>query len=154
VIVGDGPERLRLERFARELGIADRVDFRGAVQQAELPAFYQAATVFVMPALQEGMSNAVLEAMASGLPIVVTATGGSEAIRGNGAIVAPGDASAIRSALSAYREHPELLRRHGRRSRELAEAMSWELMSRAFVDLYGRVLGEAADSRSSSVRAM
>jgi glycosyltransferase involved in cell wall biosynthesis len=141
VIVGDGPERLHLERCSRELGIGDRVDFRGAVPQAELPAIYQRASVFVMPALQEGMSNAVLEAMASGLPIVVTATGGSEAIRGNGAIVPVGDASSIRSALAAYRDDPELLRRHGRQSRELAEAMSWELMSQAFVDLYGRMLG-------------
>jgi glycosyltransferase involved in cell wall biosynthesis len=140
VIVGDGPERPRLERWSRELGIGDRVDFRGAVPQAELPAIYQRASVFVMPALQEGMSNAMLEAMASGLPIVVTATGGSEAIRGNGAIVAPGDADSIRNALAAYRDDPELLWRHGRRSRELAEGMSWELMSRAFVDLYGRIL--------------
>ena len=141
VIVGDGPERLRLERLSRDLGIGGRVDFRGAMPQAELPTIYRRASVFVMPALQEGMSNAVLEAMASGLPIVITPTGGSEAIRDNGAIVAACDASSIRNALVTYRDDPELLRRHGRQSRALAEAMSWELMSRAFVDLYGRMLG-------------
>jgi glycosyltransferase involved in cell wall biosynthesis len=154
VIVGDGPERLRLERLSHELGIGDRVDFRGAVPQVELTAIYQRADVFVMPALQEGMSNAVLEAMASGLPIVMTATGGSEAIRDNGAVVAPGDAGSIRSALSAYRDDAELLRRHGRQSRELAEAMSWHLMSRAFIDLYGRMLSEPATKPFAPARSV
>jgi glycosyltransferase involved in cell wall biosynthesis len=139
-IVGDGPERPRLERLSRELLIADRVEFRGAVPPAELPSIYQRATVFVMPALQEGMSNAVLEAMASGLPIVITPTGGSEAIHGNGIVVPPGEPAAIRDALAAYRENPELARRHGVESRALAERMSWEAVSRAVVDLYRRML--------------
>ncbi len=140
-IVGDGPERARLEQSCRELGISDRVDFHGVLPHDRLRAVYQHASVFVMPALQEGMSNAVLEAMASGLPVVMTATGGSEAVRDNGAIVPAGDAAALRDALASYLDDPERRRRHGQASRERAEGMSWEVTSRAYLDLYRRILG-------------
>lgn len=68
VLVGDGPLRAVLEREARELGISDRVYLAG--RQVDVENWLRAFDVFVLPSLSEGMSNAVLEAMAVGLPVV------------------------------------------------------------------------------------
>lgn len=143
VIAGDGPERSRLESFCSEAGIGDRVSFLGVVATPELRAVYQGASLFVMPAIQEGMSNAVLEAMASGLPVVMTATGGSDAIRGNGTIVKSRDEGSLRAAIARYLENPALAAAEGEVSRRLASEMSWRRVAAAYRDLYDRVLRSA-----------
>jgi glycosyltransferase involved in cell wall biosynthesis len=74
MIVGDGPERARLESQVRDLGLAGRVVFAGTT--ANVAPFYALADVFVLPSLSEGSPNAMLEAMASGVPVVATRVGG------------------------------------------------------------------------------
>jgi len=145
VIAGDGPDRRRLQEFCSQARIGDRVSFLGVVPTSDLRAVYRDASVFVMPAIQEGMSNAVLEAMASGLPVVMTATGGSDAIRGNGTIVESRDEGSLRLALARYLENPDLARTEGETSRRLAAGMTWERVAAAYRELYERVLrrGEA-----------
>lgn len=71
-IAGDGPERLRLERQAAELRIRDRVHFLGFCQPRELPRLYCAADLFVLPSRSEPWGVVVMEALASGLPVVIT----------------------------------------------------------------------------------
>jgi glycosyltransferase involved in cell wall biosynthesis len=71
-IVGDGPERERLERLASELGVRDRVSFEGARGQHELRGYYEAADVFCLPSFQEGLPVVLMEAMAFGVPVVAT----------------------------------------------------------------------------------
>lgn len=74
VLVGDGPLRATLQDLVRSLGISDRVTFAGGVPQHEMPAYYRAADVFVLPstARSEAFGIVQLEAMASGLPVVNT----------------------------------------------------------------------------------
>src|SRR5262249_3744481 len=74
-VVGDGPERSAPEAQARTLGIADRVRFVGEV--ADPSPYYARARLFVFPSWAEGLSNALLEAMAFGLPVVATRVGGN-----------------------------------------------------------------------------
>jgi glycosyltransferase involved in cell wall biosynthesis len=74
VIVGDGPERAKLEAAAESLGCKRRVIFTGQV--SDVQTFYAAADVFVLPSHSEGSPNVLLEAMAANLPIVATAVGG------------------------------------------------------------------------------
>lgn len=74
VLVGDGIERPRLERQAEASGLAGRVVFAG--QQRDVWPFYGLADLFALPSLSEGSSNVLLEAMASGVPIVATSVGG------------------------------------------------------------------------------
>jgi glycosyltransferase involved in cell wall biosynthesis len=74
IIVGEGPERERLEAAARAYGLTDRVIFTGQIRDVQL--FYAAADAFVLPSHSEGSPNAVLEAMAANLPIVATSVGG------------------------------------------------------------------------------
>ncbi|MFH1278317.1 MAG: glycosyltransferase family 4 protein [Candidatus Eisenbacteria bacterium] len=140
VIVGDGPARNALEDLARRRGVAERVMFRGATNWSGLPEIYREASLFVLPAHEEAMSNAALEAMASGLPIITTDTGVAEILDENGFVVPRSDPGAIADAIRRYLRDPELLRRHGERSRERAEQMSWEGVSRDYLDLYDRIL--------------
>ncbi|HVH81705.1 MAG TPA: glycosyltransferase family 4 protein, partial [Stellaceae bacterium] len=77
LIVGTGSDQVRLEALARELGVAERVVFAGAVGSDELPDYYRSADLFVMPSVQEGFGIVLLEAAASGLRVVAGNTDGS-----------------------------------------------------------------------------
>lgn len=72
VFCGDGPLREDLERRAKKLGIASAVDFLGYVSYDEMPTVYRAADVLILPSRAEGLPRTVLEAMASGVPVVVS----------------------------------------------------------------------------------
>ena len=82
VIVGDGPDRSSLEDLARALDVQESVIFAGMT--ANVSPFYAMADVFVLPSLSEGSPNALLEAMACGLPVVATRVGGVPEIATNG----------------------------------------------------------------------
>lgn len=87
-IVGNGPYRCELERIAKESGAERFISFEGRKEKAELWEYYNQADVFILPSLSEGMPNVVLEAMAMGLPVIMTPCEGSaELIRENGLIV-------------------------------------------------------------------
>ncbi len=89
VIVGDGPERVALQRRAAERNVADRVRFAG--ERERVHEYLQAADAFVLPSIAEGMSNALLEAMACGLACVVTSaiSGTSELLGDDRGVIAP-----------------------------------------------------------------
>lgn len=105
VIVGDGLERSRLETLAQRLGLADRVLFKGFVEPADVPLWYAAADVMALPSAGETWSVAVLEALASGLPVVTTDTVGAaaDAITDPvvGTVVPTGDVNALAEAIAA-----------------------------------------------------
>ena len=98
VVVGDGPLESALKQRASALGVGDAIRFAGYVEQEALPRWYRAADVFVLSSDFDNSPNVVLEAMASGLPVVATDVGGVgefvDAPSG-GSLVAKGDASAM-----------------------------------------------------------
>jgi glycosyltransferase involved in cell wall biosynthesis len=101
VIVGDGPERARLEAVAHRLGLAARVHFVG--QQLDVRPWLAALDVFVLSSDWEGMSNALLEAMAARLPVVATAVGGTPEVVVDGItglLVPPSDPAVLAKATS------------------------------------------------------
>ena len=106
LVAGGGPERRRLERLARRLGVAQRVRFLGPVAQDQMPALYRAADVTIHTSVREGLSNVWVESMACGTPVVATdADGAGETISGvSGAVVDANPAqiaAAVRRMLSA-----------------------------------------------------
>jgi glycosyltransferase involved in cell wall biosynthesis len=114
VIVGEGPERQRLESLAARLGMCDRVIFTG--HRLQLAPFYAMADVFVLPSLSEGCPNALLEAMAAGLPIVATTVGGVPEVVADGVhalLVGPRDPAMLASALSMLLTNRRLARELG-----------------------------------------
>lgn len=137
-IIGDGTEREALAQLAADLGVS--VELVGRQDRETVRTLLQAADVFVLPSLNEGMSNAVLEAMACGLPIVATDVGGSrELIRDNGVIVPKEDPDALRAALSSYASNPDQVRRHRDASRIRALDMRIEAMAERYRKVYETV---------------
>ena len=140
-LVGDGPEKRNLEKITADLNIQDKVKFFGVIiEREELRRIYQSADVFVLPSLSEGMSNTILEAMACGLPIITTGTGGTrELIKNNGFIVPIKDPESIKNAIAQYLEDKKLKVQHGRKSREIAEGLSWEKVAKKYSEIYEMV---------------
>ena len=141
VLAGDGGERPALERQARELNLDVR--FLGAC--TDVGPLFTRADVVVLPSLHEGMSNAVMEAMAAGRPVVATAVGGTpELLRGRGILVPPGDPAALASAIGALLADP------GRRASLGAVARCWSrahLGVDSMVDEHVRIYSDLLELR-------
>lgn len=114
-IAGDGPLREKLDTLARELGVAPAVTFAGFQNQAQLRALYEGSHIFIHPSRttdgldQEGVPNAMLEAMASGLPVVATQHGGiPEAVEDgvSGLLTEENDADALHHSLLSLASSP------------------------------------------------
>lgn len=122
-IVGEGPERGLLESLVGELGLAGRVSLPGATTAPA--AWYSRAQAFVLSSRYEGFPNALLEAMAAGLPAVAfdCESGPAEILRDgvDGILVAAGDTDALASALAELARDPERRSRLGRAAREVVE---------------------------------
>jgi glycosyltransferase involved in cell wall biosynthesis len=137
-IVGAGPLQPELEAAASQLGLGARVRFAGF--QADVRPFLEAATVFVLPSTVEGLSNALLEAMAVGLPAVATRVGGTEDVVIDGRtalLVPPHDPDALTEALTALLTAPERAREMGREARDrVVERYSLGLVASTYLALY------------------
>lgn len=136
-IVGDGPMRKDLERSSTGMDVC----FTGPLAHDELKKTYPCHDLFVLPSLNEGMSNTVLEAMAAGLPLIVTDTGGTkELVQGNGYIVPRADQQAIRDSILKFIDDPGLLKTMGSKSRHLAQDMGWNRIAGMYIQAYKQVV--------------
>ncbi len=134
ILIGDGPERESLESYATEHNLP--VTFTGAIDHTQIIEYYQNHDIFVLPSANEGMSNTVLEAMACGLPIITTDTGGtSELITDNGWVV-PRTVEDLKGAIQAALFNREHLSTMGQISRKRVELMSWENVADQYVEEY------------------
>lgn len=119
-LVGSGPERQRLERLRRELGLEKEVYFMGWIDREDIFRYYAESDIFVLPSGCEGMSVALLEAMASSLPIVATKISGNNelVVNGeNGLLFAVGDVEHLADDLQILIENKYLRQTFGEMSR-------------------------------------
>jgi glycosyltransferase involved in cell wall biosynthesis len=141
VIVGDGPIRNQLECMAKALGLEESVEFVGV--QSDVPAQLYRGGLAVLPSRWEGMSNAVLEAMACGLPCVATLVSGSEDLiqhRVNGLVVESEDYQDMAQALLTLLRDPALAQKYGSAARAAIEQhYSLEHIIDTYVELYQRI---------------
>lgn len=149
VIVGIGPQEAILRDLTARLGLDERVIFAGEVSDEELPAYYQAADVFVLPACErsEAFGLVQLEAMAAGKPVVSTelGTGTSYVNRDGetGLVVRPSDPAALAEAVNKLLAAPELRAEMGRRGQARARAeFSLERMAGRLEEIYIRLSSE------------
>jgi sugar transferase (PEP-CTERM/EpsH1 system associated) len=122
LMVGDGPERAVLEEHLRRRGLADRARLVG--YRDDVAPWLGMMDVFVQPSLMEGMSNAVLEAMAVALPVVATAVGGTPEIVEHGVtglLVPPATPTALGEAMRSYGADARARAAHGAAGRDRAE---------------------------------
>ncbi len=141
-IVGDGPYRQTLESLAKENGTREMISFKGQKDKNELLPYYQSADIFIFPSKKEGMPNAVLEAMACALPVVMSPCQGSkELIDGNG-IIADSDLNRFpESLMQLISESPEKLTHLSENSRQRAiDHFSWKSVADSYIDVFNRLI--------------
>jgi len=141
-IVGDGPDRQKLEQMARELQIEKSIHFTGA--RRDMPAVYASLDVFVLASVAEGMPMALLEAMASGCPVVATAVGAIPQIvvlGGTGMLVRPKDACELANAVASLLRHHDLCERVARNGQiAVRRQFSSHVMTQKYCKLYAQLL--------------
>jgi glycosyltransferase involved in cell wall biosynthesis len=144
-IMGDGNAREKLEQYVQELKQEKNIEFLGRIPHEIVLPYYQEASLFAFPSLNEGMSNAMLEALATGLPLISTDTGGaSELISDgeNGFIIKFKDSQDIAEKIERLILNEELRQKMSQASRALAEKMSWESVAQKYFEVYRQVTKE------------
>ena len=122
VLVGEGATRREVEAILAQANLSDRVWFAG--ERHDVARIMQGLDCFVLPSLGEGVSNTILEAMASALPVVATRVGANEALVADGRtgrLVAPADSEALAEAIGRYMSDAACATQHGRNGREAVE---------------------------------
>jgi len=137
IIAGEGPERDKLEKIIREMGLNDRVSLPGRMTHEEIVSLLNRASIYVMSSVTEGFPKALVEAMACGTPVITTDVGSCAEIVGDtGIVVRPQDTAALAEALNRLAENHELRKRLGqlgaRRAREFSWKVSTDVVLRAY----------------------
>jgi glycosyltransferase involved in cell wall biosynthesis len=144
VIVGDGPARAECQGLIDGAGLGRQALFPG--DRSDTPDWLRAMDVFVLPSLGEGISNTILEAMATGLPVVATRVGGTpelveEGISGR--LWTPGDVDGLAGLLGDYAADPARRQREGLAARHRVElTFSWPRTAAAYLKVYEGLLGK------------
>lgn len=150
VIAGEGPLAPEIRSIMGEAGLADRVWLPG--ERHDIARVLRGMHCFVLPSLAEGVSNTLLEAMATGLPVIATDVGGNAELvvqDRTGTLVTSGDADSMADAMIRYFESPNLARRHGMAGRDrVCERFSLNRMVTDYQTLYSRMLNAQVDRDS------
>jgi sugar transferase (PEP-CTERM/EpsH1 system associated) len=147
IMIGDGALREPALAILRKAGLAEVAWLPG--ERDDVPELLRAMDVFVLPSLAEGISNTILEAMASGLPIVATDVGGNHELverDTTGFLVPRSDPAALADAIRVYVNDPGLRRRHGEAARKRSEdEFSIDIMVQHYQDIYDELLSTDVD---------
>lgn len=150
VIIGDGPERGEVERILRQAGVQSLVWLAG--DRSDVPQLLAGFDLFVLPSRAEGVSNTILEAMATGLPVLATRVGGNPELVDEGVtgrLVPAADSAALAAALLGYLRDPALGRAQGRAGRvQVERQFSLERMLADYDALYTRLLARVHPARA------
>jgi D-inositol-3-phosphate glycosyltransferase len=149
---GEESEKERLKQVASASGVRDRVDFLGSVAHHELPYFYAAADVCVMPSYSESFGLVALEAQACGRPVVASGVSGLRSVvrdEVSGYLIDDHDPAIYAERIGRLLADPELAQQMGRRGRLLAQRFSWTRTA----DRLGNLFEGAIESRQARVQA-
>jgi glycosyltransferase involved in cell wall biosynthesis len=144
-IAGDGPQMPMLKAMSKEYGINERIRFLGWLSSEQIKEQYAAANLFLFPSRHEGMPNAVLEAMASGLPVVATKIAGNEELvvdGETGKLVPAEDVDALRESLRPLLVEAQMREQMGRAARQRVESsFSWAHVAQRYENILQRSVG-------------
>ena len=143
VLVGDGPLKLQLVGRVKQLGLSDVVWFTG--DRNDVPTLMQLMDIFILPSLAEGISNTLLEAMASGLPVIATSVGGNVELIDegvNGRLVPVNNVVAMADAVAELVDDPILRQSMGKKGLALVRTtFNWEKTVADYLAVYDTLLG-------------
>ncbi len=142
-VMGEGDEKEALLELVKKKQLEQCVQFVGRIPREETVPYYQEASLFVLPSFNEGMSNAMLEALAVGLPIIATETGGTAELVTdgvNGFVVAMKNAPDLAEKIEKIMLDEKLAQRMGHASRAIAEKQSWQEVAGQYALLYNRLI--------------
>jgi sugar transferase (PEP-CTERM/EpsH1 system associated) len=146
VMIGEGPLREKVRRLLAEAGVGDLAWLPG--ERDDVPRMMRCFDLFVLPSLAEGISNTILEAMASGLPVLATDVGGNPELVApgvTGSLVPRNDAASMARAMRTYVESAELCRSQGANARRTIERrFGMEAMAGAYMAVYDNMLAHGA----------
>ena len=144
-VAGSGPDRKRLERLSGELGLERSVRFLGQVANEIMPSLYQSADIALNPSLVDNMPISVLEALASGVPVVSTSSGGIPAMvkAGEEAIlVSPRNPESMANAVASLWEAPERMAALREAGLQKASTFGWSVVREEWRRVYGRAVSK------------
>jgi glycosyltransferase involved in cell wall biosynthesis len=139
LIAGDGPLRKKSQDHVDENGLGEKVKFYGIVSHDKINDIYQKSQIFVLPSLNEALGNVTQEALAAGLAMITTKTGAAEIIDDNGIIIEKKSSQSIETALRKLLDDKVLREAMGKKSRELAEKMTWNEIAQKYNTVYKEV---------------
>lgn len=142
-LVGNGDEEAAYRQLAKELDVESQIEFAGYIPREEMPAVYDWADAFCLPSYNEGMSNAVLEAMAAGLPVIVTPTGGTDELvdhEESGFVFDFDDIEALASQIQVLADDPAKCLEMGKAARARAEKQDWAAIAGEYEGLFKQLI--------------
>ena len=140
-VVGGGQMEQQFRNNVAERELSDVIKITGRMDSKKMPEVYRRNDIFISASMQEGMSNAMLEAMASGLPIVTTRCEGlAELIDGNGLIVEQDKVEEIAKAVKRLADDPELYKRMSTAARKQAEKFDWANVASSYIEQYRKII--------------
>ncbi len=144
VMLGDGPDYAAISKFARSGHLNGAISLPGSVPSRQMPEWYGAADFFVLPTYHEGLPNAVLEAMASGVPVISTRVGGIPEVittGETGLLVAPKNTSELTGAMDFVLKNGATAKRMATLAQKaIKEKFTWETNAQKMISMYESVL--------------
>ena len=150
LIIGGGNEETNLKNLVKKHNLSSTISFTGEISPNEVLTYLQMGNLFILPSEREGISNALLEAMSTGLPIIATKIAGNEevVVEGkNGFLIEPGNRKELSDAILKLAKDDVLLQSAGQQSRFIIEtAFSLEVIANKYIRTYKRLLGGTNDN--------
>jgi glycosyltransferase involved in cell wall biosynthesis len=153
VIVGDGPDREKLEDLAAELGIADRVEFPGRLPFDRIPALLKAADLFGFASVTETQGMVTMEALAAGLPVAAVEAAGTRDVITDGidGILTDNDPAALAVAIRTILEDPDRSQTFRTAATRKAESFDIDYLTSRMVDVYRQAIEDRKAGRKISL---
>ena len=139
-IVGGGQMEQQLKETVLERDLSNIIEITGRIDMENMPQLYRQHDIFISASMQEGMSNAMLEAMASALPIITTGCEGvEELIADNGIVAGQANAESIADAVKTVADNKKLYNAMSKAARKQAEKFTWNNSAKQYIEIYKKI---------------
>ncbi len=140
-IAGGGSLEQSLKQLISQKKLDDCIKMTGRIELDEMPDLYRTSDIYVSASMQEGMSNSMLEAMASGLPIITTRCEGlDELIKNNGIIVKNASAESLADSIKSITKDGDIIQQMSKEARTQAERFNWRSVANQYLDYYRSII--------------